>query len=146
MCQKAHANYWMYMKIQVNVEPTGAGKVYASTDQSVAKNGNNCKDAPFTAYTSTHISNIVMGNTLWYLNTVNNDPTRYAFEGWRDDTGTNGEEGTIVSEAQNPSTGFKDEGQNAAKNEDGSGGITADSLYYPPVPFNWISVEIHRVV
>lgn len=136
MCPKAHANYWMYMKIQVNVEPTGAGKVYASTDQSVANNGNNCGDAPFTDDASTHESYINNGSTLWYLNTVNNDPTRYAFVGWRDDTGTNGAAGSIVSEEQNPSTGFKDVGQYAAKNKDGSGGKTTDKPYYPPNPFN----------
>lgn len=125
-------DYWMYMKIRLQVEPTGAGNVYASTDQSVAQNSNNCVPAPSDWYTSTHESHITGGTTLWYINTKCNDLERYAFEGWRDDT--NG--GVIVSTVANPETGFHDNGVYASSTENGEGGKTTESPYYPPNPFN----------
>ena len=131
--------YWMYMHIQVDSYPTGAGKVYASTSQSSAQNSNNCVPAPYITQASTAEANINSGKTLWYINTTPVDATKWAFKGWVKNPSENTDfyDTSYVSTDRNPSSGFADPGCYASSTEDGKGGKVShsNSTYYPPNPF-----------
>ena len=132
--------YWMYMHIQVDSYPTGAGKVYASTTQSKAANLNNCVPAPYIKYESTAEANINSGKTLWYINTTPVDATKWAFVGWvknASDDYTDFYNTSYISTDRNPTNGFNDPGSYASSTSNGKGGKVShsSSTYYPPDPF-----------
>lgn len=132
--------YWMYMHIQVDSYPTGAGKVYASTSQSSAQNSNNCVPAPYIKYESTAEANINSGKTLWYINTTPVDATKWAFVGWvknASDDYTDFYNTSYISTDRNPTNGFNDPGSYASSTANGKGGKVShsSSTYYLPDPF-----------
>ena len=132
--------YWMYMHIQVDSYPTGAGKVYASTSQSSAQNSNNCVSSPYITQTSTAEANINNGKTLWYINTMPVDATKWAFVGWVKNASNDYVDfynANYISTDRNPTNGFNDPGSYASSTPDGKGGKVShsSSTYYPPDPF-----------
>lgn len=132
--------YWMYMHIQVDSYPTGAGKVYASTSQSSAQNSNNCVSSPYITHVSTAEANINNGKTLWYINTMPVDATKWAFVGWVKNASndyTDFYNANYISTDRNPTNGFNDPGSYASSTADGKGGKVShsSSTYYPPDPF-----------
>lgn len=133
-------DYWMYMHIQVDSYPTGAGKVYASTSQSSAQNSNNCVSSPYITHTSTAESYINSGKTLWYINTMPVDATKWAFVGWVKNASndyTDFYNTNYISTDRNPTNGFNDPGSYASSTADGKGGKVShnSSTYYLPDPF-----------
>ncbi len=132
-------DYWMYLHIQVDCYPTGSGKVYASTTQSSAQNSNNCTNSPYIDDVSTAESYVNNGKTLWYVNTVPTDASKWAFKGWVKDAaqGVDYYNTTYVSTDRNPTEGFKDPGSYASSTANGKGGkVDHDTkLYYRPDPF-----------
>lgn len=131
--------YWMYMHIQVDSYPTAAGKVYASSSQSSAQNSNNCVASPYITHVSTAEANINSGKTLWYINTIPVDATKWAFVGWVKNPSENTDfyNTTYESTDRNPSNGFADPGSYASSTADGKGGKVShsNSTYYIPDPF-----------
>lgn len=116
---------WMYMHIQVDSYPTAAGKVYASSSQSSAQNTNNCVNSPFIDDVSTAEKYINQGKTLWYVNTIPTDASKWAFVGWVKDAAndfTDFYNTTYVSTDRNPTSGFADPGTYASSTADGHGG------------------------
>ena len=132
-------DYWMYLHIQVDCYPTGSGKVYASTTQSSAQNSNNCTNSPYIDDVSTAESYVKNGKTLWYVNTVPTDASKWAFKGWVKDAaqGVDYYNTTYVSTDRNPTEGFKDPGSYASSTADGKGGKVDHNTkpYYRPDPF-----------
>jgi hypothetical protein len=132
-------DYWMYLHIQVDCYPTGSGKVYASTTQSSAQNSNNCTNSPYIDDVSTAESYVKGGKTIWYVNTVPTDASKWAFKGWVKDAtqGVDYYNTTYVSTDRNPTEGFKDPGSYASSTADGKGGKVDHNTkpYYYPNPF-----------
>ena len=131
---------WMYMHIQVDSYPTAAGKVYASSSQSSAQNANNCVNSPFIDDVSTAEKYINQGKTLWYVNTIPTDASKWAFVGWVKDAAndfTDFYNTTYVSTDRNPTSGFADPGTYASSTADGHGDPIDHSVtpYYYPDPF-----------
>ena len=106
----ADEDYWMYVHLKQKCEPTGVGKVYASTDPLSADNPNNCVVVPEGGKeyeSSTHESNITnnwVTGTQWFVNTIPVDVWSYGFVGWK-----NGD-GVIVSTEPSPLQSFYDPG------------------------------------
>lgn len=131
---------WMYMHIQVDSYPTAAGKVYASSSQSSAQNTNNCVNSPYIDDVSTAEKYINQGKTLWYVNTIPTDASKWAFVGWVKDAAndfTDFYNTTYVSTDRNPTSGFADPGTYASSTADGHGPPIDHSKtpYYYPDPF-----------
>ena len=130
---------WMYMHIQVDSYPA-AGKVYASSSQSSAQNTNNCVNSPYIDDVSTAEKYINQGKTLWYVNTIPTDASKWAFVGWVKDAAndfTDFYNTTYVSTDRNPTSGFADPGTYASSTADGHGPPIDHSQkpYYYPDPF-----------
>ena len=134
-------DYWMYVHLKQKCEPTGVGKVYASTDPLSADNPNNCVVVPEGGKeyeSSTHESNITnnwVTGTQWFVNTIPVDVWSYGFVGWK-----NGD-GVIVSTEPSPLQSFYDPGVYAV---DKYGNKTSKSGYLKPSPFP-VTLELTAV-
>ncbi len=137
----ADEDYWMYVHLKQKCEPTGVGKVYASTDPLSADNPNNCVVVPEGGKeyeSSTHESNITnnwVTGTQWFVNTIPVDVWSYGFVGWK-----NGD-GVIVSTEPSPLQSFYDPGVYAV---DKNGKKTSKSGYLKPSPFP-VTLELTAV-
>ena len=98
--------YWYYSCIELRCTPSGAGKVYASTDQTKAQNPNNCvittDGLDGNAYQTS--GRTYRGNRpyKWFVNTVPSNSQQYRFIKWVDQNGND------VSTDQAPQNSFND--------------------------------------
>ncbi len=99
--------YWYYSCIELRCTPSGAGKVYASTDQTKAQNPNNCvittDGLDGNAYQTS--GRTYRGNRpyKWFVNTVPSNSQQYRFIKWVDQNGND------VSTDQAPQNSFNDD-------------------------------------
>ena len=126
---------WYFSNAKVETLPTGAGKVYAGS-QNDAANPTNCVAAPHTFDGKTHKSNLPYN---WYVNTIPTDSKKYKFLRWEDGNGN------VLSTDQNPENPFKDtegvEGTGSDTNTN-PGTVTVNYIaIYEEIINQYVSVE-----
>lgn len=134
-------DYWYFSNAKVETFPTGAGKVYAGT-QNAAANPTNCVAAPHTFNGKSHKSQFPY---KWYVNTIPTDSKKYRFLRWEDGNGN------VLSTDQNPEDPFLDNegvkggGNNTGESGDGAtnpGTVTVNYIaVYEEIINQYVSVE-----
>lgn len=134
-------DYWYFSNAKVETFPTGAGKVYAGT-QNAAANPTNCVAAPHTFDGKSHKSQFPY---KWYVNTIPTDSKKYRFLRWEDGNGN------VLSTDQNPEDPFLDNegvkggGNNTGESGDGAtnpGTVTVNYIaVYEEIINQYVSVE-----
>ena len=135
-------SYWYYSCIELRCTPSGAGKVYASTNQTKAQDPNNCvittDGSDGEAYRASGRTAKSNRPYKWFVNTVPSNSQQYRFLKWVD------QDGNEVSADQAPQKSFNDnecaEGLAPNDSKEDASGDPVDK--YPTIIYTAVYEEI----